>query len=138
MQGLGDDFRTIGSIAKAAEEHQDRGISNASTTLSSGGALETVLAGIWQRVLGVPDVGLNDNFFEAGGTSLRAVQVIAAIKKELKRDLSIVDLFECPTVALLAAKFKATSEIAPIDSASADAVLRGQQRRHKAARRRTS
>ena len=47
---------------------------------------------------------MNDNFFEAGGTSLRAVQVIAMIKKELKQTLSIVSLFECPTVTLLAAK----------------------------------
>ena len=54
-------------------------------------------------------VGLNDNFFEAGGTSLRAVQVIAMIKKELNQTLSIVSLFECPTVTLLAAKLSAAS-----------------------------
>ena len=46
---------------------------------------ETALANIWRKVLGRPQIGMNDNFFEAGGTSLRAVQVIAMIKKELKQ-----------------------------------------------------
>ena len=81
---------------------------------------------------------MNDNFFEAGGTSLNAVQVIATIKKELKYDLSIVHLFECPTVSLLAAKLGAASETAPGDTASAGAALRGQQRRYRAMRRKTS
>ena len=83
-------------------------------------------------------IGLNDNFFEAGGTSLSAVHVIAAIKKELKQDLSIVHLFEYPTVTLLAAKLRAASETAPGDTASVGAAVRGQQRRGRAARRKTS
>ena len=60
-------------------------------------------------MLGRPRIGMNDNFFEVGGTSLRAVQVIAMIKKELNQTLSIVSLFECPTVTLLAAKLSAAS-----------------------------
>ena len=59
---------------------------------------------IWQKVLGKTRIGLNDNFFEIGGTSLKAVQLIALIKKNLGINLSIVKLFECPTIGLLSKK----------------------------------
>jgi hypothetical protein len=81
---------------------------------------------------------MNDNFFEAGGTSLRAVQVIAMIKKELKQTLSIVSLFECPTVTLLAAKLSATPGEAHGGTTTAAAALRGQQRRYNTMRRNAS
>jgi acyl carrier protein len=104
----------------------------------SENALQTPLLNIWRKVLGRPRIGLNDNFFEAGGTSLRAVQVIATIKKELKKTLSIVSLFECPTVALLAAKLSATPGEVQVETATAGAALRGQQRRHKTIRRKAA
>src|SRR5690606_33442845 len=62
---------------------------------------------IWGQVLGRARVGLHDNFFEIGGTSLKAVQVLALVKRELGHDLSIVSLFESPTVALMAAQLRA-------------------------------
>lgn len=138
MQRLGTDLCRIGSIEKAVEEHRFRRLPPGSASVAAASTLETALANIWQRTLGVSRIGVNDNFFEAGGTSLNAVQVIAAIKKELKYDLSIVHLFECPTVSRLAAKFKAASETAPGNTASVGAALRGQQRRYRAMRRRTS
>jgi acyl carrier protein len=92
--------------------------------------LQATLLNIWKRVLGRPRIGMNDNFFEVGGTSLRAVQMIATIKKELKQDLSIVSLFECPTVALLAAKLGAPSGDADGGTTPAGAALRGQRRRN--------
>ena len=56
-------------------------------------------------------------------------RLLALIKKELKRNLSIVTLFECPTVTLLAAKLSAASE--PDERAStSDAALRGRRRRN--------
>ena len=63
--------------------------------------MEKQISSIWQKVLGKTKIGLNDNFFEIGGTSLRAVQLIAFIKKDLGINISIVKLFECPTVGLL-------------------------------------
>ncbi|PYJ83188.1 MAG: hypothetical protein DME22_16440 [Verrucomicrobia bacterium] len=92
---------------------------------------------IWSKVLGRPRIGMNDNFFEAGGTSLRAVQVIAMIKKELKKTLSIVTLFECPTIRLLGAKLNAAAYSPQGASNAGAAEIRGQQRRHKTIGRRT-
>src|SRR5262249_34942665 len=89
---------------------------------------EAMLLGIWRRVLGRPRIGVHDNFFEAGGTSLKAVQVIAMIRKELGRDLSIVTMFECPTIAALAAKLQ-LRESPPSGSGNDPAANRGRKRR---------
>ena len=89
-------------------------------------------------MLGRPRIGMNDNFFEAGGTSLRAVQVIAMIKKELNQTLSIVSLFECPTVTLLAARLSATSGESQGEPPNAAAAQRGRQRRYNTLRRKAS
>jgi amino acid adenylation domain-containing protein len=63
---------------------------------------EEVLAGIWEEVFGLERVGIHDNFFDLGGHSLRATQVIARIHERLRVDLSLRDLWENPTVAGLA------------------------------------
>jgi hypothetical protein len=63
--------------------------------------------------------------------------VIAAIKKELNQSLSIVSLFECPTVALLAAKLNAATEATPATTTAA-AAQRGRQRRYDTMRPRAS
>jgi len=58
------------------------------------------------------------------------------LKKELKRNLSIVSLFEYPTVALLAEKLSAASGESFRGNKTAAAVLRGQNRRTQVMRRR--
>ncbi|HEU4712838.1 MAG TPA: amino acid adenylation domain-containing protein [Pyrinomonadaceae bacterium] len=69
--------------------------------------VEQVLATIWSEVLGVAGVvvvGAEDNFFELGGHSLVVTQVIARIREVFHVDLSLRTLFECPTIASLAAR----------------------------------
>ncbi len=64
--------------------------------------VEQALAGIWKGVLGVERVGLLDNFFDLGGHSLKALNVVSRVKRELEIDLSLQELFETPTVRELA------------------------------------
>jgi hypothetical protein len=64
--------------------------------------LERRLAEIWQQVLGLPAVGLDDHFFELGGSSLLAVAVQTRIEAELSTSVSLLDLFEHPTLRALA------------------------------------
>jgi aryl carrier-like protein len=64
--------------------------------------MEQALASIWAEVLGIDEVGVDDNFFEVGGNSLLIVRVRARIREQLGRDVSLVDLFLHPTVGRLA------------------------------------
>jgi len=59
------------------------------------------LAAIWAQLLGVKQVGPDDNFFALGGHSLLGVKLIAAIqdKMDLGDELTLSDLFEFPTLA---------------------------------------
>jgi amino acid adenylation domain-containing protein len=63
---------------------------------------ERLLCSIWQQLLEVESVGIYDDFFELGGHSLLAIRVVAAIRKELDREIAIKDIFDHPTVAGLA------------------------------------
>lgn len=64
--------------------------------------VETTLAEIWSQVLGVENIGIHDNFFQLGGDSIRAAQVIARVRDAMQVELSIISCFETPTVANLA------------------------------------
>jgi acyl carrier protein len=63
---------------------------------------EKAIAGIWQEVLNLEKVGTHDNFFDLGGHSLLLVQVHAKLKEKFKSDLSLIELFNYPTVFDLA------------------------------------
>ena len=64
--------------------------------------LEKLIAGVWQETLKVEEVGINDNFFELGGHSLLMMPVLERLRERLKRELTLVELFQYPTVSLLA------------------------------------
>ncbi|MFF5204857.1 SDR family NAD(P)-dependent oxidoreductase [Streptosporangium sp. NPDC000396] len=64
--------------------------------------LEATIARVWSDGLGVSRVGIDDDFFELGGNSLIAVQLIAALRKAVGVKLPMRSLFESPTVAELA------------------------------------
>ncbi|MBC3777115.1 non-ribosomal peptide synthetase [Pseudomonas sp. SWRI99] len=71
------------------------------------GAIEHLIADIWQRLLGVEQVGRHDNFFELGGHSLLAVKLIERMRQhDLQCDVRV--LFGQPSVAALAATLGAT------------------------------
>ena len=64
--------------------------------------VEQVLVEIWADVLGVARVGIRDNFFDLGGHSLKATQVMARVAKTLQVELPLRKIFESPTIAELA------------------------------------
>jgi natural product biosynthesis luciferase-like monooxygenase protein len=69
--------------------------------------LEATVAGVWRTALNVPEVGIDDNFFDLGGHSLLMVQVQQTLRRTLERDLAITDLFRFPTIRTLAAHLSA-------------------------------
>lgn len=66
------------------------------------GEIETRLAAVWARTLGLDEVGANDNFFELGGSSVLSLQVMLAAGELLGREVPVLRLFEFPTVRRLA------------------------------------
>ena len=65
-------------------------------------ALERQMAEIWGELLGLQEIGVNDNFMDLGGHSLLATQLITRLKVELGVDVTLEDIFVGPTIAELA------------------------------------
>ncbi|MFJ7264204.1 amino acid adenylation domain-containing protein [Streptomyces globosus] len=65
---------------------------------------EVVTAQIWSEVLGLPEVGVREDFFALGGHSLRAVAVASRLRAAFDCPVSVRDLFDHPTVERLAAE----------------------------------
>ncbi|HEX7184129.1 MAG TPA: non-ribosomal peptide synthase/polyketide synthase [Thermoanaerobaculia bacterium] len=63
---------------------------------------EEMLAGIWVDVLGVPQVGVDESFFDLGGHSLLATQLVSRVREHFQVELSLRSFFEGPTLEQLA------------------------------------
>jgi amino acid adenylation domain-containing protein len=64
--------------------------------------IERIVTTAWQDALGIPSVGMNDNFFDLGAHSLTVAEVQAKLQEALGREISLLDLFEFSTVSALA------------------------------------
>ena len=64
--------------------------------------LERTLAALWQDVLGLPNVGRDDNFFDLGGHSLLLIRLQGQLRAALGREVPVADLFRFTTVRALA------------------------------------
>jgi len=98
--------------------------------------LERRIAGVWQEVLGVDRIGLEDNFFDLGGHSLLLVSVHARVQEFTSRPFPVVEMFRHPTVAALAsylrqegADERSLEEARGQASKARSAILRQQQLR---------
>ncbi len=83
--------------------------------------LERTLAAIWQCVLGAETIGVDDNFFDLGGSSLQLIEVQEQIQQKLDCNLEIVELFRHPRIRVLAEHLSGAT--------SAGAALPGIQQR---------
>jgi len=63
---------------------------------------EKLLADIWGEVLGLNQIGRSDNFFQLGGDSLLAAQIINRVHARLCVEVSLIGFFDKPTVAEMA------------------------------------
>jgi acyl carrier protein len=73
------------------------------TSAAPRSELEATIGQIWCEVLGMQDIGIHDSFFDLGGHSLTAMQILNRISKEFHLDLSMQTMFDAPTVASLSA-----------------------------------
>jgi amino acid adenylation domain-containing protein/non-ribosomal peptide synthase protein (TIGR01720 family) len=79
---------------------------------------EQQLVTIWQELLELEQVGIHADFFELGGHSLMAIQLIAAIRKELGKEVAIKEVFDHPTIAALSVQInrQENKELLPVIS----------------------
>ncbi|WP_280440189.1 non-ribosomal peptide synthetase, partial [Nocardia cyriacigeorgica] len=68
--------------------------------------IEEIVAEVFADLLGVGRVGVDDDFFELGGNSLVATQVVARLSAALDTQVGVRTLFEAPTVGALAARME--------------------------------
>jgi acyl-coenzyme A synthetase/AMP-(fatty) acid ligase/aryl carrier-like protein len=66
------------------------------------GESERILATIWEELLQVDKVGVRDNFFDLGGHSLLLVKMVPKVATAFGRKVTIIDLFQRPTIKALA------------------------------------
>ncbi|MGB3495160.1 MAG: non-ribosomal peptide synthetase, partial [Elainellaceae cyanobacterium] len=65
-------------------------------------ALEYQLVKLWEQILGVKPIGITDSFFELGGQSLLAMELVTQIEQRFQKNVMLPDLLRLPTIAQLA------------------------------------
>lgn len=81
---------------------------------------ETMMQDVWKEVLGVDEVGLDDDFYALGGTSLLTMQLLAALRRRSDVPIRLAQLARARTVREAAALFD-TAHAATSEQRSRDA-----------------
>ncbi len=76
-------------------------------------AEENLLVEIWKNVLGIPAIGIHDNFFEIGGHSLLAARLVAQVQAETGRKIPVSAIFRAPTLEAFARLLRQDSPVEP-------------------------
>lgn len=90
------------------------GLTDLLTTSSAAPSTEAEesVAAIWKELLHVERVGVRDNFFDLGGHSLLLVQLQTRLRRRFGREISVLDMFQRPTIAAMAEFFASMSLMA--------------------------
>lgn len=108
-----------GKVNYQALPGPERGLSNGVEYVEARNEIEKNLCAIWQDVLKIEAISVHDNFFEIGGTSILLVQMQAQVDKVYQGKISVVDLFEYPTIAEIAALIEKGKNNAALDLTAA-------------------
>ena len=130
-----------GKLDRKAFPEPDRSHSGVADNFAAPRTLvEEMIAGIWAEVLKLDKFSIHDNFFDLGGHSLKATQVISRVRETFRMDLPLRVLFEAPTVAELAFRVEQSfadageleelaREVAEVDSLSDEEIERVLEKR---------
>ena len=89
--------------------------------------VEQALAAIWSGILGIDEIGVQDDHFDLGGNSLTAMQMAAQVEKQFRVRLSLKRFFESPTVASLSRAISVPlSAAAPVNDFRLESEPRGE------------
>ncbi len=109
-----------GKLDRKALPELDGRISVGTTYVAPTNETEEALEEIWKDVLGIDSAGINDNFFDLGGHSLKAMSLINRIHKEFDVEIPLKIVFHLPTISRLSKYINSMekskySEIKPIN-----------------------
>ncbi|WP_346940202.1 amino acid adenylation domain-containing protein [uncultured Clostridium sp.] len=90
---------TNGKIDKKALPELDNSMIVRKEYIAPRNEIEIKLTKIWSKVLGIENISIDDNFFDLGGHSLKAVQVIKLIEKNLNKSINLNEFFLSPTIS---------------------------------------
>ncbi|MFL6197022.1 MAG: non-ribosomal peptide synthetase, partial [Thermoanaerobaculia bacterium] len=113
-----------GKVDRGALRRLDLAPDPGTDRMEARDTLELELLRIWQETLGVPRLGVRDDFFESGGHSLLAVRLVEQVRQRFGRDLQLAVLFQGGTVEAMAALLREESQeaascLVPIQPAGA-------------------
>jgi FkbH-like protein len=109
------ELRSVDAILNAVEERTRNLQSMGTPRIAVGPAIppgtktEQVIANVWKRVLGLDEINTQAKFFEVGGTSLLMARIAIDLKRNHGFDVSIIDMFQYPAIADLAAHLDQSS-----------------------------
>jgi hypothetical protein len=96
-----------------------------------GTPLEGRIAAVWCELLALPEVGVEENFFDLGGHSLLVMRTCSALNQALGTDLTVMDLFDLPTIRQLAGRLGDAVPDRALREDPADQARRREEGRNK-------
>ncbi|MCP4154755.1 MAG: amino acid adenylation domain-containing protein, partial [bacterium] len=91
-----------GKVDRKALDKYETNVKSGTRYVAPASEIEKTIAGIWQDILEIDEVGVNDNFFDIGGNSLSIIKVHTELKRIFAKDISIGTMFRYPTIRDLA------------------------------------
>ncbi len=92
--------------------------------------IEKTIGLIWKEVLHLNEVGIHDNFFDLGGNSLLIADVVGKLQSHFKKEISITDMFQYPTIKSLA-EYLGQASNRQLFSKLVPSKIRGENRRQR-------
>jgi amino acid adenylation domain-containing protein len=80
--------------------------------------IERYIAQIWHEQLQLPNIGVDDNFFDLGGHSLLLLTIHEKLSARFNDQVTVIDLFTYPTIATLAGYLERPQDDAPLELAA--------------------
>jgi FkbH-like protein len=106
----------LASVERRTREHQGRKIElpKVGQSVPPETQTEQIIADVWKRVLGLEEVNAQAKFFEVGGTSLMMARIAIDLKRNHGLEVSIMDMFQYPTITDLAKYLDQKTPIGPV------------------------
>ncbi len=97
------DMKALEIVDRGHQTDEAEGAADAPSTDETARGVEATVAAIWKRLLDLPQIDRDADFFDLGGDSLMTLNMMFALEEELGAQLPVTLIFEAPTIASLAA-----------------------------------